>query len=165
MIKGLYHKGKVVLSAKEAESLRQKGYGVRKRDKLILRGYEAYYLATNGNIEVLDKSGGRIPALELFKKAQKLDKYLLAKYLIYRDLRERGYVVSEEIGRGIGFTVRGERGEDSVVFGICEGEPTSTAEMVRALTLARKRGKELVLAIVNRQGEVIYYSLSDLFVS
>lgn len=157
--KGIYKKGRVVIVSGVGEGLRQKGYGVKRKGRLILRGHEAYYLAAHGTIEIYDDNGNKIQASELFEKVRELDEDLLVKYLIYQDLRDKGYVVSEEMRRGINFSIsRKERGE-YFVYGLCEGRPISLARLNQVLSSAEERGVRPVLAIVNRQGEVVYYSL------
>ncbi len=89
------------------------------------------------------------------------------KYLIYRDLRSRGYVVREGFGLGIDFRVyeRGEYGKataDYLILGIQEGKPTSVEELARVLKHVQSLKKELVLAVVNRRGEIVHYTLSKL---
>jgi tRNA-intron endonuclease len=96
-----------------------------------------------------------------------LDENAWAKYLIYRDLRSRGYVAREGFGLGIDFRVyeRGEYGmatAKNLVLGIQEGQPVSMEDLIRALQNAHSLKKELVLAVLNRRGEVVYYSLSKL---
>jgi tRNA-intron endonuclease len=76
-------------------------------------------------------------------------------------------VVREGFGLGIDFRVydRGEYGKKTakyLIFGIQEGKPTSMDELSRALQHAQSLKKRLVLAVINRRGEVVYYSLSQL---
>ena len=92
------------------------------------------------------------------------------EYLIYRDLRDRGYVVREGFGLGINFRVyeRGGYGKDTakyLIFGIQEGQPTSMEVLSRALRHSQSLKKTLVLAVLNRRGEVVYYSLSKLTIT
>lgn len=156
--KAIYEKGRIIVSG-TGEELRQKGYGLKRKGRLVLRGYEAYHLAAKGTVEIYDNKGNRIHASELFEKVRELDEDLLVRYLIYQDLRDKGYVVSEGMGRGISFSIsRGERGE-YFVYGLYEGEPISLARLNRVLSSAEEKGLRPVLAIVNRQGEVVYYSL------
>ncbi|HID91245.1 TPA: hypothetical protein EYP44_04720 [Candidatus Bathyarchaeota archaeon] len=62
----------------------------------------------------------------------------------------------------ISFTIH-EKGEgEHLVFGICEGNPAPLTGISRAFSLAQKQKKKSVLAIVNRQGEVVYYSINGL---
>src|SRR3972149_2313528 len=103
----------------------------------------------------------------LLQKFKLTDINAWVKYLIYRDLRSRGYVAREGFGLGIDFRVyeRGEYGTataKNLVLGIQEGQPVSMEDLIRALKNVHSLKKELVLAVLNRRGEVVYYSLSKL---
>jgi tRNA-intron endonuclease len=113
------------------------------------------------------KTRKKIDFQQLLSYYQTLDENAWAKYLIYRDLRSRGYVAREGFGLGIDFRVyeRGEYGKataKNLVLGIQEGQPVSMEDMIRALKYAHNLKKNLVLAVLNRRGEVVYYSLSKL---
>jgi tRNA-intron endonuclease len=88
-------------------------------------------------------------------------------YLVYRDLRSRGYVVREGFGAGTEFRVyeRGAYGKDSasyMVLGTQEGKPLGIDNLADVLAQCQSQKKELVLAVMNRRGEIVYYSVSQL---
>ena len=68
----------------------------------------------------------------------KHDKDILTRFLIYRDLRSRGYVAREGFGFGVDFRVY-ERGEFEqkpakyVIFGINEGSDIQASVSLRLL--------------------------------
>jgi tRNA-intron endonuclease len=163
-------KGKdVVVSPPEnIEELTFRGYGTSKNKKLALTFCEALFLVSKGILTVKDKkTRKKIDFQQLLSYYQALDENAWAKYLIYRDLRSRGYVAREGFGLGIDFRVyeRGEYGRataKNLVLGIQEGQPVSMEDMIRALKYAHSLKKNLVLAVLNRRGEVVYYSLSKL---
>ena len=60
------------------------------------------------------------------KICKKYDKNILTKFLIYRDLRNRGYIVKDGFGFGSDFRVYerghfGEKGAKYLIFGMNEG--------------------------------------------
>ncbi len=60
---------------------------------------------------------------------------------------------------------RGEYGKETakyLIFGIQEGQPVSVEELARALRYVQSLKKRLVLSVINRRGEVVYYSISQL---
>ncbi|MFQ5999828.1 MAG: tRNA-intron lyase, partial [Candidatus Bathyarchaeia archaeon] len=60
---------------------------------------------------------------------------------------------------------RGEYGKETakyLIFGIQEGQPVSMEELARALRYVQSLKKKMVLAVINRRGEIVYYSLSQL---
>jgi tRNA-intron endonuclease len=169
VIKARLREEDVVVSASESvEELASRGYGISEDKTLALTLFEALFLVSKGIVQVEDKKIKKIIAFQrLLNRYQTLDKNAWAKYLIYRDLRSRGYVAREGFGLGLDFRVyeRGEYGAATaqyLVFGIQEGQPVSMEELARALKHVHSLKKRLVLAVLNRRGEVVYYSLSKL---
>ncbi len=150
------------------ERLSSRGYGVSENGDLTLTFYEALFLLAKGIIEIKDKkSKKKIDFETLLQRYQSFEKNAWVKYLIYRDLRSRGYVAREGFGLGMDFRVyeRGEYGNETatyLIFGVQEGQPVSVEELTRALRHVQSLKKRLVLAVLNRRGEVVYYSLSQL---
>lgn len=165
----LQEKDILVSSEEEAiERLSSRGYGVSENENLTLSFYEALFLLSKGIIEIKDeKTKKKIDFQTLLQRYQSFEKSAWVKYLIYRDLRSRGYVAREGFGLGIDFRVyeRGEYGKETatyLLFGVQEGQPVSVEELARALKYVQSLKKKLVLAVLNRRGEVVYYSLSQL---
>jgi tRNA-intron endonuclease len=160
--------GVKVSSSEDIEGLSSRGYGVSRDDELLLTFYEALYLLGKEILEVKDEETGEsMSFLDVLKHFQSHKESAWVKYLIYRDLRSRGYVVREGFGLDIAFRVykRGEYGEETakyMIFGIQEGQPVTLAALARAQTYVQSLKKKLILAVVNRRGEVVYYSLSQL---
>jgi len=166
----LRQKDVVVSSAEGVEELASRGYGTSEDKDLVLTLCEALFLMSKGIIEVeteTRKKRKRIGFQQLLSHFKMFDENAWAKYLIYRDLRSRGYVAREGFGLGIDFRAyeRGEYGTEAakyLVFGIQEGQPVFMEELTRALKYIHSLKKHLVLAVLNRRGEVVYYSLSKL---
>ena len=145
-----------------------KGYGVAEDGKLALTFHEALFLLGKGAIEVKDKkTREKMVFQKLLKRFQSVDKDAWVRYLIYRDLRSRGYVAREGFGLGIDFRVyeRGEYGKGTakhLIFGIQEGQPVTIEKLARTQRYVQNLKKNLILAVINRRGEIVYYSLSEL---
>jgi tRNA-intron endonuclease len=159
----------VTVSSKDGvEEFSSKGYGVTEEGKLQLTFYEALFLLGKHAIEVTDEETKRkIAFQDLLKRFQSVDKDAWVRYLIYRDLRSRGYVAREGFGLGIDFRVyeRGDYGRETakhLIFGIQEGQPVSVEKLARTQRYVQNLKKNLVLAVINRRGEIVYYSLSEL---
>ena len=161
----------IVSLPENIEELTSRGYGTSKNKKLVLTFCETLFLVGKEIVAVKNmKNRKKIDFQQLLSRYQMLDENAWAKYLIYRDLRSRGYVAREGFGLGIDFRVyeRGEYGTataKNLVLGIQEGQPVSMEDLIRALKNAHSLKKELVLAVLNRRGEVVYYSLSKLTMS
>jgi len=170
-IEALLREKDILVSSEEAEvteRLSSRGYGVPENEKLTLSFYEALFLLSKGIIEVKSKKPKKKIGFEtLLQRYQSFEKNAWVKYLIYRDLRSRGYVAREGFGLGIDFRVyeRGEYGKETatyLIFGIQEGQPVTVEELARALKYVQSLKKKLVLAVLNRRGEIVYYSISQL---
>lgn len=171
LIETAYADGKVIVPSREnADALKQKGYGVPRKKKpgITLSLYEALYLIEQSKIRVVDKRTKiELAFSELLEKYRTIDPNVWVRYLIYRDLRDRGYVAKEGVDFGVTFQVhdRGEYGlRDAkyVVFGISEGVQAPIDTLRNVLRSAQELKKELILAVIDRRSEVIYYSLSEL---
>jgi tRNA-intron endonuclease len=166
----LREKDVIVSSREDIEELASRGYGTSENKNLVLTLCEALFLMSKGIIEIeaqTRKTRKKIDFQQLLTQYKTFDENAWAKYLIYRDLRSRGYVAREGFGLGIDFRMyeRGEYGTATakyLVLGIQEGQPVSMEELTRALKYVHSLKKNLVLAVLNRRGEVVYYSLSKL---
>lgn len=102
----LEEKGVLVSSPEDIEGLSSRGYGVSENKKLVLAFYEALFLLGKDILQVEDeKTGKEVSFQDLLKRFQMVEKDAWVKYLIYRDLRSRGYVAREGFGLGIDFRV------------------------------------------------------------
>ena len=163
-------KGTVVTvsSPEGIEEFSAKGYGTTEDNKLTLTFCEALFLLGKGAITVTDKETKTKMAFQgLLKRFQQIDKDAWVRYLIYRDLRGRGYVAREGFGLGIDFRVyeRGDYGRETakhLIFGIQEGQPVTLEKLARTQRYVQNLKKNLILAVINRRGEIVYYSLSEL---
>ena len=170
VFEGIFKDGKVVVSSREeANSLSQYGYGTLREDSgSILDSYEALYLLSDGRLRVVyGETGSEMIFPELLEKFHSDDTEVWTRYLIYRDLRSRGYAVRRGFGFNIDFRVfeRGKYGKEAakyIVFGVCEGGPVSISKLAKVLRFVRSVKKELILAVVDRRGEIVYYSASSL---
>jgi len=169
-IKAFLKGGKTIVEGQDnVKALLESGYGnLSDGDTLVLSVYEALYLLGEEKISVTNGNGGKqLTFTELAKILCLTDKETWTKYLIYRDLRSRGYVVKDGFGFGIDFRVY-ERGDYNkkaakfVVLGIREGMLISLHRLIGALHAVQNMKKELILAVIDRRGEIVYYLLSQL---
>ncbi len=147
------------------DELRTKGFGEKEDAEYVLKPYEALYLMHTKRLALKNKPGMTFDLL--FELLLKYDRNIMTKFLVYRDLRSRGYVAKEGFGFGNDFRVY-ERGEYEkkpakyVVFGINEGTNTTAKDFASAVDQIEKMGKEAVVAVIERRGEVIYYKASKM---
>jgi tRNA-intron endonuclease len=162
-------KGVRIAEKSSIDALSQRGYGTAENDVFTLAFYEALYLLDKELLEVKDKKEKAVDFQSLLQGYEKADKNAWVNYLVYRDLRSRGYVVREGFGVGTDFRMyeRGAYGKDIasyLVLGTQEGKPLPIDELAKALRHCQSEKKELILAVMNRRGEIVYYSVSDLHI-
>jgi tRNA-intron endonuclease len=157
-----------IFSPEGIEDFCSKGYGTTEDGKLHLTFHEALFLLSKKAINIKDEQTKKeISFKDLLKRFQLVDKDTWVRYLIYRDLRSRGYVAREGFGLGIDFRLyeRGDYGKGTakhLIFGIQEGQPVTVEKLARTQRYVQNLKKNLVLAVINRRGEIVYYSLSEL---
>jgi tRNA-intron endonuclease len=163
---GVVSEGAVELSDTDRfGELEEVGYGSREGGKLVLRDYEALYLAHTGKLELKDRSGRVVPFAKMAEITQRQASDAWTKFMIYRDLRSRGYVVREGFGFGTDLRVY-ERGDypkkpaKYVVFALDEGIEKRVDDLQLSVKEMAKMGKEAIIAVIERRGEVIYYKVS-----
>ncbi|HXW94146.1 MAG TPA: tRNA-intron lyase [Nitrososphaerales archaeon] len=145
--------------------LEESGYGTREASDLVLKDYEALYLVYCKKMQLEDGHGKEVGFEKLAELAQKKAGDSWTKFVIYRDLRSRGYIVREGFGFGTDLRVY-ERGDypkkpaKYVVFALDEGIEKGMADLQRSVKEMAKMGKEAIIAVIERRGEVIYYKVS-----
>jgi len=93
------------------------------------------------------------------------DDRLWHKYIIYSDLRKRGYIVRTGYGEGIDFRVY-KRGADFkndtakyLIYPVFEGQPIELRDLDKMSRVALSSRKDLIVATVDRLSKAIYYSV------
>lgn len=167
LLKGRLDGLRVVVVGDDANKLWSSGYyGELEDDCLILASFEALYLVEKERLAVYD-DGNRFSFQDLLNYFLRDDPDIWIKYLIYSDLRRRGYVVKSGFGGKISFRVYrrgaviGKEPAKYLVYGSVEGKPIELTGLSGMVREARSARKDLILAIVDRQGEVTYYDVAQ----
>jgi len=154
----------IILEPTRQQQLRQKGYGEMDQGKLLLKSFESLYLLFTDRL-TLFRGKKKIDFDSFLQICKKHDKDILTKFLVYRDLRTRGYTVKDGFGFGSDFRVYGkgdfgEKGAKFLVFGLNEGKQEKIGKLQKKVEEITKMGKEPIIAVIQRQGEIIYYKIS-----
>jgi tRNA-intron endonuclease, archaea type len=154
----------VVDDERQRDQLRNRGFGEKEDNDYVLKSYEALYLSYTKRLIV--KGNDHIVGFDdLVRILIRRDKNILTRFMVYRDLRSRGYIPKEGFGFGVDFRVY-ERGEFEkkpakyVVFGISEGTKIKADKLAKTINQIARMGKDAVIAVIERRGEVIYYKIS-----
>ena len=146
--------------------LELKGFGDIEEGKLFLKSFETLYLLYTKRL-ILKKKKKQIDFDIFMSICQKTDSEILTKFLIYRDLRNRGYVVKDGFGFGSDFRVYergqyGEKGAKFLIFGLNEGQQEKMGNLQKKIEEITQMGKEPIIAVIERRGEVIYYKINKM---
>jgi len=153
-----------IYSVQQQDQLRNKGFGEKINDIFFVESYEALFLLYNNRLN-LNHKNKLLDFSELAQILLRTDESIFTKFLIYRDLRTRGYIAKEGFGFGLDFRVY-ERGEylkkpaKYVVFGINEGLNLRTKDLKENIISIENMGKEGIIAVIERRGEIIYYKIN-----
>jgi tRNA-intron endonuclease len=160
--------GRVVVPAQsDADSLMNDGYGSREGGIYVLEPIETLFNVEQGRVEVINEDDGRHLGLkELTQAFQASDGKAWTRYLVYRDLRTRGFTARRDPEGPADLVVydRGafKKGPPTIrVAIVSEGSPESLKGLLGMARGYEARGLQLKLAVVDRRGEMVYYGLSE----
>jgi len=165
LVKGEIISNQTFISEKNMiHELELKGYGEIEKEKLILKQFETLYLLYSKKL-ILKKGKKQIDFNSFMSLSQKTNPEILTKFLIYRDLRNRGYVVKDGFGFGSDFRVYerghfGEKGAKFLIFGLNEGQQEKMGNLQKKIEEITQMGKEPIIAVIERRGEIIYYKIN-----
>jgi tRNA-intron endonuclease len=157
----------VTESSNEArEMYNQSRYGtLLPNGKVQLSLLEALYLVEKKKIIVADKRNKEIDFEKLLKKAQRTDKRFRTRYSVFKDIRNRGYIIKTALKFGADFRVyaRGIKpGEDHakwVVYPVHESESSTWYEFAAKNRVAHSTKKKLMIGVVDDEGDVSYWEI------
>jgi tRNA-intron endonuclease len=153
---------KVLLGKAAIEELYKSfGYGCPRGENLELSMVEAAYLLERDRIKI--RHGGReLLFKDFFKIASQLVRDFELKYIVYKDLRERGYYVQPGITDFRLYPRGGKPHEVSseyLVHVASERKSLPLATLMELLNVARGMRKKLMLAIVDEESDLTYYEI------
>ena len=159
---GFYVRNVYIPYKSELMELRDRGFGDLKNEKLVFTAYESFYLVEKQRITVKRKSTDEGLNLRDLVRIFSVGKpEIWIKYLVYRDLRDRGYIVRES-NPMFDFDVYGKGPMRRLISIVYEGGEASLRKLRKLLAYADKERKELILAVVDRRTDIVYYTLSSL---
>ena len=155
-----------VINPKMQNILIERGFGELEKDTLILDSFETLYLLYNNKLE-LKKVNKIIIFDKLIQKYIQKNDDTLIRFLLYRDLRTKGYVVKDGFGFDSDFRVyeRGTYGLKEarfVIFAFNEGTQQKIGKLYKNIEEITKMGKEPIIAVIERRGEIIYYKINKM---
>jgi tRNA-intron endonuclease, archaea type len=154
---------KVISNEQEAFSLNEKSlFGEKKSGKIEYSSVESLFLLHEGKALVFSAKKA-VSFDQLMKKLRKQDKKIETKFIVYADLRKRGYVVKSALKFGAEFRVynKGVRpGEDHakwILYTSKEHDLLNWHDFTAKNRVAHSTKKNLLIAIVDDESDVSYY--------
>ncbi|WP_135605217.1 tRNA-intron lyase [Methanococcoides sp. NM1] len=155
-------KDRVLVEKKAINELYNTGYYGRPKDNgLELTLIEAAYLAYRGKIKV-ENEGKVLDFAGLFKTASTLQPAFELKYIVYKDIRERGFYVQPGVTdfrvypRG---SHPGKGAAKQFVYVRSERIPMPLKDLLRSLNAAENVRKQMILAIVDEESDITFYEV------
>lgn len=137
-------------------------FGTVDNDGLLLDRYESCYLLEMARLEVHDARDRAVAWPALFRQALRAERGFGVRYLVYRDLRQRGYVV-RVVAPPFAFAVLprgGTLGKSPAKFWVAaysERAPFSLDVLVGLAERTQTARKSLLLAVVDEESDLTYY--------
>ena len=138
---------------------RKRGFGDLIDEKLYLTVVEGLYLLERGMIKVFfnDKE---ISFEELIKLGSE-EQNILGKYIVFKDLKEKGYHVKTAFKYGCAFRIyRGsveEEHADYIIDVFMEGEKIDANILAAHVRIAHSVKKDMIFAFVDTDNDITYY--------
>ena len=154
-------------SSDDARELYNQGrYGELQDDgRVQLSLIEAIYLLEKKKLIAYDSRNKSIDFEKFLKKSQKKEKNFWVRYCVYKDIRNRGYIIKTALKFGADFRIydRGVKpGEDHarwVVFPVHEGSSLTWYEFSAKNRVAHSTKKKLLIGAVDDEGDVTYWEV------
>jgi len=166
MIQAVYTSDAIISTSADAFSLCERSsFGEKKEKAILYAPVEALFLAREQKLSLI--VGNRKLSLnEIIAKLKKQDKKILTKSAVYNDLRRKGYIVKSALKFGAEFRVyeKGTRpGEGHarwILYAARENEALKWHDFAAKNRVAHSTKKNLLIAIVDDEGDVSYYECS-----
>ena len=156
----------IIMSQKEGSQLYNRGnYGYpMSGGGLELDLMEALYLLESKRLDVVSE-GQSMSFEELFNHASSILENFDINYLVYRDIRSRGFIAKAETGTfDLSVFPRGMTMSNSrpiyMVRAVSERTAFDISTYTNEASQTEDRGKELLYGVVDEEGDVTYYKMS-----
>ena len=161
--------GSLILDQKEANTIYQQGwYGQLIENTLYLDPYETIHLVERKKI-VIKEEEKELKPKELGEIFSKNNKIFWRNYVVYTDLRNRGYVIRIGKEKEPFFFRLYPRGAianktpyETLIIPLQEGTGFPIKELDEVIKIATSTRKKLVFALVDSLGDISYVTVNEL---
>ncbi|NPV49808.1 MAG: tRNA-intron lyase [Candidatus Methanofastidiosum sp.] len=138
---------------------RKRGFGELIDKKLYLTVVEALYLSERGLVKVI--SDNKEISFEELLKLGSSEGNIFGKYVVFKDLKEKGYHVKTAFKYGCAFRIyRGsieEEHADYIIDVFMEGEKIDANILAAHVRIAHSVKKDMIFAFVDSDNDITYY--------
>lgn len=168
VVKAILTGEKVITEASDEarEFYNQSRFGMMQESgKVELSLLEGFYLFEKGKLSVKNDAGKKLTFETFLKKARECEPNFWIRYCVFKDIRNRGYIIKTALKFGADFRVydRGVKpGEDHarwIVYPVHEGGTLTWYEFAAKNRVAHSTKKRLLIGIVDDEGDVTYYEI------
>ena len=130
-----------------------------KEAKVVYSPYEVFWLWKKNKARLI-KNGKDLTEKQFLRLIH--DKEFWLNWQVFKDLRERGYWVKSGAKFGAPFRVYkpGDKHSRWLVFPVYESKKLDLHQWISLNRVAHSTNKHLLLAVVDKEGDVIYYEIS-----
>jgi len=135
-------------------------YGHPREDFLELTLVESAYLLYKNRITI-EQDGKNIGFNDLICEASRRTDNFEVKYIVYKDLRERGYIIKQGVTDFRVYPRGGRPGSTPskfLVHALSERWPIHLSDLMHQIETAANLRKDLVMAVVDEESDITFYS-------
>ncbi|MEA3248679.1 MAG: tRNA-intron lyase [Nanoarchaeota archaeon] len=157
---------KITSNTSEAQNIfATNRFGEKIGEKIFYSLSEALYLVQNNKMEILNHRDKKLTQKEILRKFERIDKIFKTKYLVFKDLRKKGYIVKSALKFGAEFRIydKGKKVDKNhskwICFPVSENKEINWQEFSAKNRVAHSIKKNLLIAIVDDEGAISYYEV------
>jgi tRNA-intron endonuclease len=155
---------RITSNSAEAQNLHaSQKFGEKLDNKILYSLPEALFLVQNKKMEIFNHQNKILTQKEILNKFQRIDKKFKTKYLVFKDLRKKGYIVKTALKFGADFRVynkgANEKHSKWICFTASENQRMTWQDFSAKNRVAHSTKKNLLIAIADEEGDVSYYEV------
>jgi tRNA-intron endonuclease, archaea type len=142
-------------------------FGEKVSNKIQYSLPEALFLFEKQKLDILDeRASKKLTSNEILKKMKRIDKKIQIKYPVFKDLRQKGYILKTALKFGAEFRVYekgakiGVQHAKWILFTAHESEKLKWHDFTAKNRIAHSTKKHLLLAIVDDEESITYYEVA-----
>lgn len=126
---------------------------------------EALFLQEQGKLDIYEKNK-KVSQKKFLEKLKQLDPKIETKYIVFKDLRKRGYIVKTAFKFGAEFRVYekgkfpGEEHARWILYPVKETDILTWHEFSAKNRVAHSTRKKLLIGVVDEENDVTYYEVT-----